>query len=293
MRTSILILLFVFLSNTTTVSAKKASAFWYFLAKTESSVNEDENINIQHIFETKYAFEEYDLYPYPIMLIKITNKSSQLIFVDLGTSFLKLNDVASVIYTPTITSSTTGQSVGIGVNAGAISNAIGIGGPIGSALNGVNIGGSKNSSSTMITYAQRIVSIPPKSTINIDNILIFPQGCENALRNLITYKEGGTGKNRKLYCSHNKFDNIQREQIYNFTERTTLFKIGCYINYSFSEDIKSPQGIETTYFVKKLIGSSYTTFPFTNHKIEIINKLYPSWKHDIESNNIKLIHLWH
>ena len=99
------------LAMANTIQAKKANSVWYFLAKTSASVTEDENVSVQYGIYTKYANTDYDLGPYPTMRIKVTNKSDRIIFIDLGTSFLKKNDVASVIYTPTITSTMTGQSV--------------------------------------------------------------------------------------------------------------------------------------------------------------------------------------
>lgn len=107
-----------------TIHAKKASAVWFFLEKTSTTVSDDENISIQYGIYTKFANTDYNLGPFPTLRIKVTNKTDKIIFIDLGTSYIKKNDVASVIYTPTITSTMIGQSVGIGVNAGTIANAV-------------------------------------------------------------------------------------------------------------------------------------------------------------------------
>lgn len=72
------------------MDAKKANSVWYFLAKTTSSVSEDDNINVQYGIYTKCANENYGLGPYPTMRIKVTNKTNKIIFVDLGTSYLKM-----------------------------------------------------------------------------------------------------------------------------------------------------------------------------------------------------------
>lgn len=288
----ILFLVFV-LVMTNAIQAKKANAVWYFLAKTSSSVTQDDNLSVQYGIYTKYSNTDYDLGPYPTMRIKVTNKSDKIIFIDLGTSFLKKNDVASVIYTPTITSTMTGQSVGVGVNAGSIASAVGIGGMVGTALGGVNVGGSKGSSVTTTTYAQRFVAIPPKSAVLLEDVPILTPGSEKALGSLFYFEEIGKGKQKRLWCLSNKFEDVESGKINEYTEENTLFNIGCYLNYSFTEDFKTSKGIETTYYVKLLVGSSMTTFPPGNNKeFNVMDKTFPQWRDEVGRGNLELIRLW-
>lgn len=292
MKTRILILI-VLLFSINNVFAKNANAVWYFLAKTQTSVVDDENISIQYGIYTRFANTDYSLGPYPTLRVKIFNKSEQIIFIDLGTSYIKKNDVASVIYSPTITSTTTGLNVGIGVNAGAIASAMGIGGIAGIALGGVNIGASKGVSTSITTYAQRYISIPPKSAIFLDDIQILTPGSEKALGDLFYFKEMGKGGQKRLYCLHHKFSDVQSGKIIEYTEENALFKIGCYLNYSFNEDFKSSKSIETTYYVKKLVGSSTSTFPGgITKEYKIVDKIFPQWRNEISSGNLELIRLW-
>lgn len=289
----LLILFILTIGMTNAIQAKKANAIWYFLAKTAASASEDENISVQYGIYTKYANEEYALAPYPTMRIKVTNKTDKIIFIDLGTSYLKKNDIASVIYTPTVTSTMIGQSVGIGVNAGSIANAIGIGGMVGTALSGINIGGNKGSSVTTSTYAQRFMSVPPKSAILLEDIPILTPGSEKALGDIFYFKEMGMGKQKSLWCLSNKFNDVESGKITDYTEENTLFNIGCFLNYSFSEDFKSSKGIETTYYVKRLVGSSMTTFPPNNNKeFNIMDETFPQWRDEIGKGNLELIRLW-
>lgn len=281
------------LAMTNVIQAKKANSVWYFLAKTNSSVTQDDNISVQYGIYTKYANTDYDLGPYPTMRIKVSNKSDKIVFIDLGTSYLKKNDVASVIYTPTITSTMTGQSVGIGVNAGSIANAVGIGGIVGTALGGVNVGGSKGSSTTTTTYAPRFVSVPPKSSVLLEDVPILTPGSEKALGDLFYFKEMGKGSQKRLWCLSNKFTDVESGKINEYTEDNTLFTIGCYLNYSFTEDFKSSNGIETTYYVKMLVGSSMTTFSSGNNKeFNVMDKTFPQWKEEVGRGNLELIRLW-
>lgn len=275
---------------------KKATAIWYFMAQTSSSIHEDENISVQYGIYNQWAFPEHALHPYPTLRIKISNRSNKIVFVDLGTSYLKKNDFASVIYTPTITSTMMGQSVGVGVNAGAIAGAIGIGGMAGVALNGVSIGGSKGSSVTTTTYAQRFVSIPPKSSIFLDDIVIFTPGTERAIGDYVHFKKMGIGKDKRLCCFSYKFEDIESGSITDFTEDTTPFRIGAYLNYSFDENFKNSTGIETTYYVRKIVGSTVNTFNRevlgSNKEIKIVDNIFPEWREEIGTGRLELIQLW-
>ena len=94
----VLSFLVIFLIATTnTINAKKANAIWYFLAKKQNAVSQDSNIIVQYGIYTKFANTNYNLGPYPTMRIKVTNKTDKIIHIDLGTSYLKKNDIANVI----------------------------------------------------------------------------------------------------------------------------------------------------------------------------------------------------
>ena len=273
----LLSILFLAFITVNAINAKKANAV----------------LNVQYGIYTKFANTDYNLGPYPTMRIKVTNKTDKIIFIDLGTSYLKKNDIASVIYTPTITTTMTGQSIGAGVNLGNIADAVGIGGMVGTALGGVTIGGNKGSSASTTTYAQRFLSVPPKSAILLEDIPILTPGSEKALGDLFYFKEMGMGKQKCIWCLSHKFSDVESGKIKEYTEDNTLFTIGCYLNYSFSEDFKSSNGIETTYYVKKLIGSSMTTFPPGNSKeFKIMDKTFPQWRDEIGKGNLELIRLW-
>ena len=91
------------------VNAKKASAIWFFMAQTDKSVNYDDNINVVYEIVTEYANGEPDRYgqaPYPKLKIRIENKCDKLVFVDLGTSFVKKNGIAFPIYIPSSSTTT-------------------------------------------------------------------------------------------------------------------------------------------------------------------------------------------
>lgn len=285
MRTKVIALFIITLFSIQSVYAKKAKAIWYFLEKTQTSVTEDNNISVQYGIYTKYANTDYNLGPYPTLRIKITNKSDKVVFVDLGTSYVKKNDVASVIYTPSITTTMIGTTIGMGVNV----SVSGLGGIV-----GTTIGSSITSSMATSTYAQRYVSIPPKSSVFLEDIPILTPGSEAALGNFFYFDEIGAGEQKRLWCVSVGYSDVKYGSIYEYTEDETMFNIGCYLNYSFTEDFKKSNAIETTYYLKKLIGTTMSTFPpGTNAKeYAAMDELFPEWRQKIGTGELELIRLW-
>lgn len=100
--------------------------------------------------------------------ISLTNKTNRVIYVDLGNTFLAQAGVSQPYYVPSATSVSKGTSTGASVNMGAVAGALGVGGALGTLANGVNVGGGNTTETTHVTYSQRIVSVPPRSTINLD-----------------------------------------------------------------------------------------------------------------------------
>lgn len=288
MKKTILFLLMCGLSMT--VSAKTANAVWYFLTQTSSSINEDENVQVKYGIYTKYAVEESSLAPYPVLRAKISNKTNKIVFVDLGTSYLKRNGIASPIYIPQSTSTIFGQNIGVSVNVGMIADAVGIGGMAGTLLGGVNVGGGKGSSTTTTTYAQRYVSIPPQSSILLDDIQILSPGTENIFGNFFFFKTVGVPK--RVWCLAKKSKMIQTEQLVTYSENYSPFTIGVYLNYSLSEDFSNSTGMDTTYRVIKRIGSHFSTFVVGDKEFDIIDKKYPEWRSDVSNGTVEVIRLW-
>ena len=228
------------------------------------------------------------------MRIMVTNKSNKIIYIDLGTSFIKKNNVASVIYTPTVTSSMIGQSFGTSINMGAVAKSIGIGGFVGTAMGEINIGSGVSSSTTTSTYAQRFISIPPNSAVFLEDIPILTTGSEKALGDIFYYREVGMGKYKWTACLSPKFSDVESGKIIDFSEDNTMFTIGGFLNYSFTDDFKEAKSIETTYYVKKIVGSSwgYKFGTVSDMEFSIMDKTFPQWREEVESGNLEIIRLW-
>ena len=270
--------------------AKKASAVWYIMAPSSQFEIEDNNLSIEYDIYTHSANESYGLGPNPYMRITFTNKSDNVIYVDLASSFLLRNDNATALYVPSATSVTTGQSIGVGVNAGAVAGALGVGGFVGDVLNGVNVGGNRSSQTTSIVYAQRITVIPPHSSYILEDVQILSPGAEKAIPGRFYFKEVGMGKQKRLWCLSYKYEDLQSGDLLNFTEETSPFTIGAYITYSFSEDFNETKGMKSNFYVAKIIGSSVSTFPLTaNKEFNIVDKVFPEWR---ETTYYEIIRLW-
>ena len=133
-KAKILLLITILAISISGAYAKPANAIWYFLAKTRASMVENEDISVVYGIYSKYANEGIGdkvgvggEAPFPTLRIMLTNKTNKLIYIDLGTSFIKKNNIASVVYTPSVVSTMIGQSSGIGANLGSIAQAVGIG----------------------------------------------------------------------------------------------------------------------------------------------------------------------
>lgn len=277
----------ILLCSISSVQAKTANAIWYFLEKTNSSITENQDISVLYGIYSKYANlgigDKTGVggeAPFPTLRVMITNKSNEIIYIDLGTSFIKKNNIASVIYTPSITSTMVGQSFG---------TSIGLGGIVGAAIGGMSMSASSTS-----TYAQRFISIPPQSAIFLEDIPILTPGSEKALGNIFYYREVGMGMYKWTACLSPKFSDVESGKIIDFTEENTAFTIGCFLNYSFSENFKDSQSIETTYYVKKIVGSSwgYSFGTVSDKEFKILDETFPQWREEVESGNLEIIRLW-
>ena len=287
MTRKILFLYIILLFSINSVQAKPANAIWYFLAKTSTSITENQDISVLYGIYSKYANEGIGEQtgvggeaPFPTLRVMITNKSNEIIYVDLGTSFIKKNNIASVIYTPSITSTMVGQSFG---------TSIGLGGIVGAAIGGMTMSASSTS-----TYAQRFISIPPQGAIFLEDIPILTPGSEKALGNIFYYREVGMGMYKWTACLSPKFSDVESGKIIDFTEENTAFTIGCFLNYSFSENFKDSKSLETTYYVKKIVGSTwgYSFGTVSDKEFKIMDETFPHWREEVKSGNLEVIRLW-
>jgi len=193
----------------------------------------------------------------PAIKFLVKNKTSRILYVDLGTTFFIRLGETICFYTPSSTPTSHGKSGGAGVNLGAVTGALGIGGVAGNLANGVNVGGGTTSSTTSTTYSQRIVAVPPMSSIELTPQYLFGNErktiCHGAEYELefsnysyifspVFYflkKQGGT----MLVGDH-----------YKYSEESSPIQMNFMLSYGTEESCASTKTLASHYFLKDLVG---------------------------------------
>lgn len=127
----------------------------FFYEEQPEMALDNENVEFQATVEYLYFEKSYHRLT-PKMCVRVKNKTDKMLYIDLGSSFLTVNDEGRSFYIPSSSSTTEGRSSGAGINLGL-----------------VNFGGGTSSSETTTTFAQRVVAIPPMSAKNLEPQPIF------------------------------------------------------------------------------------------------------------------------
>lgn len=145
-------------------AAQAQVAFFYKELPAIALDHEKVDIRISLEYDAESAKKQY--FMNPMMCVRISNGSDKTLYLDLGNSFLTVNGESRCYYIPSSTSTTEGQSRGVGVNLGIISG----------ALAGVNVGTTTSSSQTTTTFSQRVIAIPPMSAKRMEaqQLIIAP-----------------------------------------------------------------------------------------------------------------------
>lgn len=191
----------------------------------------------------------------PRVYIQLENKSNVSIFVDLANTFLIRNGDISPYYVPEAFSSTEGRSAGANVNLGSVAKTVGVGGAVGSMARGVNVGSTKSNYTTITTYSQRIIVIPPKSTYKLagKDLIVSKE-----LRRDFFYRDQMHGVRLVLspFCYPKKLGDFVE-----WDESNTIYKISNFLTYSFCEDLNNTYTLSSTLYLKRIIGSRYGGIP--------------------------------
>lgn len=226
-------------------SNKEAKSFYCQFDFCKDAVLADKNLEIELKTRNDMSFGWLD--SDFSLSINLKNKTNQIIYVDLGNSFFIRGDEASPLYIPSSTSVTDGASGGVGVNVGSVTNALGVGGVVGTLAQGITVGGGKSQSSTTVTYSQRYISVPPMSSVTLESQLIFLPGKEY----------GGNircEKRKSFVCVFMKDFGLKRGETINWDENSSPVKMKSYINYSLDSEFSNTGHINTSIYVKKIIG---------------------------------------
>ena len=208
---------------------------------------------------------------YKIVVI-LQNKTSKPIYIDLANCYILQNNQARPYYVPTATSTMQGGSSGGSVNLGAVTGALGVGGTLGTLASGVNVGGSNTSFSTKTTYSQRIVSIPPMSSLALDPMEIgegityvtaSKLECQAAIEVAYNsyfkeqnFKETEYWGGIKVYLPKN----LCRGESINIPPLDNVNPLGAYVTYSFDEGMNATQSMRIDFYIRQLFGSGRKGF---------------------------------
>lgn len=103
------------------------------------------------------------------MILKLKNKTSNIIYIDLGNSFLaETNKDTKCLYVPASTTDTYVKSGGTSLNLGAISDILGIGGIAGTLAHGTNVHSNTGNEHSVTTFSQRIIAIAPQDVYKLE-----------------------------------------------------------------------------------------------------------------------------
>lgn len=268
------LLLFLLLcSMFTLANGQKKSKVYYCLFSSESSwVAEDSCISISFDIQNGWELglgEVFDL-NYPYLVLKVKNKTMKSIYIDLANTFIVKGDESFAYYVPGETINTTGNTSGASVNLGSVTGALGIGGIAGTLASGTNVGGSSSTSSTNVTYAQRVISIPPMSAKtlspkpiidfyrnNAGSITVNDFGRGIDVKNLNTVKHPWLSlvlKDPDTFCGGQLRD---VGSVCNFTKENSPMVLSSYISYSASENFQNAKTISHTCYTEKIAGCSH------------------------------------
>lgn len=270
MKKYLLILLCAVIAANGFAEKPKKSKIYYFLFESASQWKQEDSV-VQVTYDIQYgdgtAGNGYD-YSYPYMVVKVKNKTMNTIYVDLAKCFLVKGEESYTYYTPGETRTTTGGSTGVSVNMGSVANAVGVGGVVGGLASGVNVGGSKQSSTTNVEYAQRIIAIPPMSAKVLEKKPVISYFRDN--RSIITVTDFNgvvwvgnfyTEKNPNLYLRMKDVENfggrqLMRGECFEYTQENSPITMDSYISYSLTEDCNQTVTVRHSCYTFQIWGMS-------------------------------------
>lgn len=209
----------------------------------------DEFKNIENDFA-------YGLYN-PAITVRVENKSDRTVYIDLGNSFFVRMGQSYCYYVPSSTTSSSSSSSGAGVNLGSVAGALNIGGVVGQLAGGVNVGGGSTNGGSTTTYAQRVISIPPKASYDLSAMYIF--GIENTeIIPGLTYSVD-LMQSKYLSCLRMSYQKgvLKNGSHYNYTTDNSPVNISAIVAYSFSENCAGERVMSANLYLKDVIGVKY------------------------------------
>ena len=143
------------------------------------------------------------------------------------------------------------------MNLGSVAGALNIGGVVGQLAGGVNVGGGSTNGGSTTTYAQRVISIPPKASYDLSAMYIF--GIENTeIIPGLTYSVD-LMQSKYLSCLRMSYQKgvLKNGSHYNYTTDNSPVNISAIVAYSFSENCAGERVMSANLYLKDVIGVKY------------------------------------
>lgn len=233
----------------------------------DGSVMDDGNVSISFVlgtmfkagkkkapvFRKEFFYEEHVLYN-PAIVVRVENKSNRTIYLDLGNSFFVRMGKSMCYYVPSSTTTNSSSTSGGAVNLGSIAGAFGVGGVVGTLANGVNVGGSGTNGTSNTTYAQRVISIPPKASYDLNAIYLF--GNEDTEISTGLHYSVDISLSSYDYCLRMAYkeEKLKNGSHYKYTAENSPIEMSAIVAYSFSESCTDERMMPVNLYMKDLIG---------------------------------------
>lgn len=252
---------------------RKANCVWYRMGVKENSVLDDGTVSLEmtggnfniKVTNEPLIFEKTSVYYNVInagIQIAVSNKSDRTVYIDLAKCFFTRMGQPQCYYVPSATSMTSTSSSGVGVNLGAVAGALGIGGVAGTLASGVNVGGGGSKGSTTVTYAQRILTVPPHATVKLE-----PQYLWGMLNSAETVTPGfsyglfrGYEYSRigRFYFPKDDPEGpLLNGQHIVYDAATSQLNVSALVAYSFLEDGSATRTLSAHLYLKDIVGHSF------------------------------------
>lgn len=134
------------------------------------------------------------------------------------------------------------------MNLGSVANALNVGGVVGNLVGGVNVGGGSTEGAISTTYAQRVISVPPKAKVSLEAQYLF--GDEPN-----TIFEDGLFYTRSLFLvAYFPKEQFKNGTHYIYPENNSPIELSAIISYSFSENCANERMLPVNMYLKDVVG---------------------------------------
>ena len=201
-------------------------------------------------------------YTNPCIRLKLKNRSTKTLYIDLGNTFMTRNGVATAYYIPSSTSTSSSNSSGASVNLGAVAGALGVGGALGTLASGIAVGGGNTSGTVNTIYSQRVIAVPPMSVKELDAQMLFLElgkFCDG-----FNVFEGYAYDWIPSFWFDKNDGDYKNGETHDFAESTSPIKFCFFVSYYDNEACQTERKMSFNLYLRRIIGfGNGTVYKFT------------------------------